>query len=67
VHVVLAARESLFTPRKETGELYNKISDFCDALAGHSEAPVRAAAVDVLSAAERERILEIGSWPIQPG
>ena len=51
----------VFTSRRETRDFYNKISDFYDTLADHSEAPVRAAAVDMLAAAPGERILEIGS------
>jgi len=51
----------VFTSRQETRDFYNKISDFYDALADHSEAPVRAAAVDMLAATRGERILEIGS------
>ncbi|HXK02878.1 MAG TPA: class I SAM-dependent methyltransferase [Verrucomicrobiae bacterium] len=51
----------VFTSRRETRDFYDKISDFYDALADHSEAPVRAAAVDMLAAAPGERILEIGS------
>ena len=50
----------VFHTRGETRAFYNKIADYYDLLSEHSEAPVRAAALDVLEARAGERILEIG-------
>lgn len=46
--------------KEETRAFYNKISKVYDALAEHSEAPVRKAGLEMLDAREGQRILEIG-------
>jgi len=46
--------------KEETRAFYNKISKVYDALAEHSEAPVRQAGLEMLDAQEGQRILEIG-------
>ncbi|MBS1857711.1 MAG: class I SAM-dependent methyltransferase [Acidobacteria bacterium] len=51
----------VYTSRRETRAFYDRISGFYDALSARSEAPVRAAAVEMLQPAEGEWILEVGS------
>lgn len=51
----------VFTSRNETRAFYDKISEFYDLLADHSEAPIRAAAIELLAAQRSEHVLEIGS------
>jgi ubiquinone/menaquinone biosynthesis C-methylase UbiE len=46
--------------REETKAFYNKIAKVYDALAEHSEAPVRKAGLEMLHAQPGQRILEIG-------
>ena len=50
----------VFTSRRETRAFYDKIADFYDLLAEHSEGPVRRAGVEMLAPKSGERILEIG-------
>lgn len=50
----------VFTSRRETRAFYDKISDVYDLLSEHTEAPVRAAGIDMLSIQPGERVLEIG-------
>jgi len=46
--------------KEETKAFYNKISKFYDALAEHSEAPVRKAGLEMLNTQEGHHVLEIG-------
>ena len=46
--------------KNETRAFYDKISDFYDLLAEHSEAPVREAGLEILKASGNEIVLEIG-------
>jgi demethylmenaquinone methyltransferase/2-methoxy-6-polyprenyl-1,4-benzoquinol methylase len=46
--------------KEETKAFYNKIAKVYDALAEHSEAPVRKAGLEMLNAQEGQHVLEIG-------
>src|SRR6185295_14564166 len=50
----------VFTTRRETRAFYDKISRYYDLLAEHSEAPMRAAGLEMLAPQPGERVLEIG-------
>jgi demethylmenaquinone methyltransferase/2-methoxy-6-polyprenyl-1,4-benzoquinol methylase len=52
--------QRVFQSKAETRAFYNKIAKVYDLLAEHSEAPVRQAGLEKLSACEGEKILEIG-------
>ena len=52
--------QRVFQSRAETRAFYDKISHVYDLLSDHSEAPVRAAALELLAAQPGEEILEIG-------
>lgn len=50
----------VFTTRRETRAFYDKISRYYDLLAEHSEAPMRAAGLEMLAPQPGDRVLEIG-------
>lgn len=53
--------QRVFQSREETRSYYNKIAQFYDLLAEHSEGPMRAAGLKLLAATAGECVLEIGS------
>ena len=53
--------QRVFQSREETRSYYNKIAQFYDLLAEHSEGPIRESGLKLLDAAKGERVLEIGS------
>lgn len=53
--------QRVFQSREETRSYYNKIAQFYDLLAEHSEGPIRESGLKLLAATAGERVLEIGS------
>ena len=53
--------QRVFQSREETRSYYNKIAQFYDLMAEHSEGPMREAGLKLLASTAGERALEIGS------